>query len=622
VEAFLHVGAKPQTWNGRRLPPESGKWRDKDFAHWKNTWKVIEWADAIEAKYPRMAAEKRSAILTERHGAWARSVGLSCHPDALRRYRDRMDPTSRKCDGNVDGRGRPRGSGKAACSPEAWEFFRSIYLHQNKHSLTPAWRLAKGEARKHGWAWPSLSTIRQRVRREIPKPAQILGREGKRAFEAKAVPKVKRSYEEIAAGEWWSLDGRTLDLMARERTARGWRRVRPVLAGVLDARSRMLVGWAIGTVEHSDLVAASIKMAIREWGVPEHITDDNGQAYKRTDDNGQAYKRVAGSSRLQETLHGRVGSIFSQLHVTVHTSLPYKAWGKHIESIWRGVKDGLDRFFPSFWGGGPAERPEGADKYTRERLDQLPTLDDVRKAFSEFLKGYHATPQSGDGMHGLSPNLAMQQFRGPIRRVDPKVLGLLCCRTAGPVRVGRDGVRFKNVLYGQFARRLFERQGQDVYLRIDPERADCVIACDSQGVPICRAYQNRLAGCNQEDIRRAARKRARLRKVAKEYAQTSRGLLDSPVEAIMRMKAEHARAEEAELRKTLPPPVAPPSVTIVRPDLAEAVDRLDRQVAPPEPEEERISYEDLADDRPGEEPRPAAEAFDWLDFETVKTASG
>ena len=51
-----------------------------------------------------------------------------------------------------------------------------------------------------------------------------------------------------------------------------------------------------------------------------------------------------------------------------------------IESHFRTVKNNFDRFAAGFWGGKPAERPEDAERWTRDHLGKLWTLEETRDA--------------------------------------------------------------------------------------------------------------------------------------------------------------------------------------------------------------------------------------------------
>jgi|GEM_PF-4271073 len=514
------------------------------------------------------------------HGAWARERGLPCSRSQYYALQHKMSYGK-----DIDGRGKPPREPEVfvngipvphGCSAEACELFLSMYMAtrggRNQLSIAQCCRYVEGEAKEHGWEWPSYSTVRTWIHRKIPHGAKTYARKGPKKFEASCVPKIQRDYEQIAASAWWCLDGTPMDIMCRVPDDRkNWRRARVILTGINDMRSRMLVGWDVRSTESADGILAGIRMAMRGHGAPEHAIVDNGKAYKAATGARRGTKR-----QRNYFADKRIGSVFAQTGVQTHTSIPYHSWAKQIESLWNKVKNGFDRWFWCFWGGSPDERPEGMDRWTKERIDELPTVEEVREAFAIFLDEYHATEQSGDGTYGLSPNQIMEQFRGPIRRVDDSLLDLLCCRTVGPVKVHRDGIRYKHVLYGQKDEAIWKLQGREVWLRIDPDRVDRVTVCQEDGRPICYAHNTRLSGATQEDLREAMRAKARYRKQMKAYMPARDFLLETPTTQILQAKRRHAMAREAEQRKQLPEPETPP-VTLVRPDLVKDAKRLERE---------------------------------------------
>lgn len=617
AEAWLARAAGPQTLAEHVLPPGAERWCEADRQRFMATHAILRAWDAFRAARGT-AADEAAAIFalapaadlrlpaagSQSVGAWAAARGLSLLPRSLRLYRARVSPGGHHFDGNVDGRGRHRRA-PAEISAPAWELFRDLYLARNALPLAACWRYVAGEAATRGWSWPPLPLVRRRVRAEIPATALVLARRGPRAFNALCVPKMERDIESVAAGDWWALDGRVLDQFVRVPDARReWRAARPTVLGVLDLRSRCLV-LELRAAEDADGILAGIAAALRAWGAPQNVVLDNGEAYK------SAAGTPRGTRRQRDYWRDpRIGSVFAQIGVAVHNSLPYHAWAKPIESVWRKVKDGLDRWCWSFWGGSPAERPEGQARQVQRRIDALPTIEQLRAQIATWLGEYHATAQSGRGTRGLCPSLVMEQFRGAVRAVDPRVIALACTRKVGPVRVRRDGVRWQHLLYGQSQPEVWALHGRDVWLLIDPERADQVTIADEQGRPLCVATSVRLSGATQEQRREAARLQARARRIAREAASARDYLRRTPAEQVLAAKRRHAEARAAEQRAALPEPPAP-DVQIVRPDLvaaAEQLDRADRRRAARRAEGlssgDRAAYELLSTPRPAEPETP------------------
>jgi hypothetical protein len=453
-------------------------------------------------------------------------------------------------------------SGRPASTPDPRlaERYAAIALHPNFQR-----RRLNRPLPMHGRAWADTRDLAAELHLPMPRPtwwrtwfdrnypefARAYAR-GQRGFAADALPKIHRDNTLLDPLEWACLDGHVLNIRARTPDARrGWREVRPVLTGVLDLRTRLLTGWDIRGTENSDGILAGLKMTIRQYGCPRHYYADNGKAYQAS---------VGARVRRKLFDDPRIGGLCAQTGAERHNAIPYHGWAKMIESWWRIIIDEFERYWPSFWGNVDS-RPEAAGKV---RIDQLPTIDEIIAGFREFLPAFHATER--DCLGGLTPTLAMEQFRGEVRQLDPDVLDFLCCRLVGPRTVRADGVIGDNMVYGHFDEPVWRHQRRQVWLRIDPEQAETIWLCDESGAPLCKASNHQLTGATQEQVREAARIRARMRKVAAEHAAARDFLLDTNVQQIMRVRRRQAEARQEVARAALPAS-AESLTTIVRPDL-------------------------------------------------------
>lgn len=490
---------------------------------------------------------------------WCAQRGLKCTPERLRTYARRL-----RRDGNVDRRGRGRGRTPAPDARLTAAFLDRV-LHQNQFSAAAAWRDVRDLALDLDVACPGLRWWQVWYQRQVPAHAKGYGRRRGKEFEAHELPKIHRTYGDLAPLDWISLDGHTLNILCRVPDARrGWRSARPTLTAVLDIRTRTFVGWDIRGTENSDGILAGLKMMHRAYGCARHYYADNGEAYKAS---------VGSRVRREYFDDPRIGGLCAQTGAERHNAVPYHGWAKMIESIWNHVVRDFERYWESWWGNAPHNRPETAEKL---RMDQLPTVDEITAGWREYLPVYHATEQFGDGMLGLTPTLALEQFRTEVRKLDPGVLDFLCCRLTGPRVVTADGIKLNNIRYGHFDVDVWKLKGRKVWVRMDPEQADYVWLCEEDGAPLCKASNRTLTGATPEEVREAARVRAQMRKIAREYHAARDFLLDSNIQQIMKTKRRHAEARQAAARAQLPP-AAEPAVTLVRPDLVTAVADVNRK---------------------------------------------
>lgn len=466
-------------------------------------------------------------------------------------------------------------AGREQCSPEAWRHFCTLYLDENRLTARTCWKLTKREARLRGWAWLGYRACLLRIEK-LPKPVVVAGREGARALETKCVPRIERDYSHVPSNHTWCGDECTLDLFCRvpdRKQPHGWRRIRPKLTAWLDVRSRSWVGWHVGEWANTDTILSAFKAGICTYGPPNQVYCDNGRDYKAAAGkrkNAETQKRKKWADFDAACFEG----VFGQMSISITWAIPYSSWSKMIESHFRAVHREFDKLWPSYTGGRPEDKPE--DLKDLGVMD-CPTLDEVREAFPKFVDAFHAEPKQGDGMYGLSPSQAMERFKAEALRavVDPIAADYLCARRVGPVKVSRNGVRWQGICYGKWAERLWTLQGRDVWLRVMADRADAVWVCDEHDRPICLAEHDQLRGTTQEHIREAARKRARFRRLEREYRE---GLfagvsVDTAATAVLdALHEEHKSRQHA-----VDLAAAPPNVQIVRPDVAGSVDRHVRE---------------------------------------------
>ncbi|MFN9939108.1 MAG: DNA-binding domain-containing protein, partial [bacterium] len=128
----------------------------------------------------------------------------------------------------------------APMSREAWAFFMTTIRDAGpQFPLRQAWRDVRDVARKRGWAWPSFPTVWRRWN-ALPIAAQLHARVGRDEAVKRLAQPVLRDKTTIAALEWVSLDGRTLDFWVDFGDGRA---VRPVMIALVDVASNAVLGW-------------------------------------------------------------------------------------------------------------------------------------------------------------------------------------------------------------------------------------------------------------------------------------------------------------------------------------------------------------------------------------------
>jgi len=467
------------------------------------------------------------------------------------------------------------GGGEDPIGPAAWQHAANLLNCGNSIRVAAAYTLTLGHRRNSGlesdpdWHMPGLRTFQREARRRRPKILRVMSDKGERAAAGYCTPHAQRDTENIPSNDEWVGDERTLDIMCRVPGARqgGWRRCRSVRVTFwLDIRSRMIVGAFVADFADSRTVAASLKRGIREHGKPRLIRCDNGRDYIKA-------LGVRADADDPEDLNFPVAKALRDLGIEVHTVTPYRPQAKPIESFFRGMKEHLDKLFAGFWGGTPAERHEERDRWTRENLADLPTLESIEKVIVDYIDVYHRTPHEGVGMFGLAPRQAMEKFRdGPPRFETDPVLDHLFAYHSEPRTVGRDGVRFRNYLYGFCHPGLMALQGEKVRLRIHPDDASRATVCRIDTTPLFEVECAQLRGHGLRDLAKIARARSRVLRETRERVKRGRDMLlaTSPSRLLedrrAGIEALHGAAE-------IKPEHRAARLTIARPLLEEALSK-------------------------------------------------
>ena len=202
-------------------------------------------------------------------------------------------------------------------------------------------------------------------------------------------------------------------------------------------------------------VAALLRRAIIDWGVPEVAKTDNGSDYK-----GHHMTRV-----------------FNMLNIEQELCPPFSPWHKpHIERFFRSFSHSLVELLPGFIGHNVAERKAiESRKAFSDRLFKKDEVVEIRmtsKDFQEFCDDwcndiYLHNEHSG---LGKTPLQMVTEWKKPIRRVaDERALDMLLAPTAGnngKRTVSKKGIRIDKGLF--VAPELYKVVNQEVLVLEDP----------------------------------------------------------------------------------------------------------------------------------------------------------
>jgi len=532
----------------------------------------------------------------------------------------------------VDGRAQARRAGEgdeavalAGRTPEAVDYFYSLYHIQSRPSVAYCHDLTVREARRQGWRWSSsISATRKWLEKYDDRALSYLLREGQDAWCRRYMPYQEIDYRLIQPGELFITDHHQADFWV---THEG-QQIRPWLTVVQDARSRAITGWHLGPAPHQDAIIAAY-----EWAVPENLRIDNGKDFasklltgvsKRERDKlrreyGRDWRNVMRrDENLVECGDPRVQGITTELKIETIYAIPYAPWSKgQVERFFGSFEGRCGKTFATYCGRSSMTRPECLEVirrgYTPAQRKQLkkrygkewakaaalkfvdegdvPTMDEARDQVAEYIVEYHATPHGAEDMDGMTP-AEMWATAESIQRADDQAL-LFLMQTRGVYRVGPNGVKVKiggtRIGYGAGCPKLYRHTGRDVLIAVDPNdvgNAFAFTADDRRFIARLQSNERISPLASMDELREAQaavqRQRKLMRRAAREAPARTRSATHE-----MRMQA---RRRAQELKATGTDDVAMvPNVTPVRTGFEGASKVVQSSPAPPPREHHSIA---------------------------------
>jgi putative transposase len=249
------------------------------------------------------------------------------------------------------------------------------------------------------------------------------------------------------------------------------------------------------------------------------------------------------------------------LDIRVSFAIPYHPQAKgRIERWFDTVDQQLSKTVATYCGKDPARRREDIkevlenQKVIREAYD----LENFAKIAGEYIDTYNRTAHSGEGMGNRSPQEVFE-LRSSRRVLTQGVAELLCRVWSKELIVGKNGVKVKEMWYGQYNLDLLVHQGKKVRAAYNPDDMRTVYVYDAKTLRlITTAEQNHLAAygkaVNEEELRDAMRQKSKAVRFLRGYsdAQLTAGM--DLTSLTIRAMQDAARPEpEKEAGQTLRP---------------------------------------------------------------------
>lgn len=372
--------------------------------------------------------------------------------------------------GNVadlaDGRGLKR-KGLSCINENVWQVFLYYYLDESQKPIKECYDLAEAYVLQECpqlYPLPHYTTFYRHIGSDIPRPVEVLGREGEKAYRDKCGLYIRREYEEMESNDYWIADNHTFDVMVADKNKKP---KRMYLTAFMDARSGIFTGVYITDSPNSQATIYALKRGIQKYGIPKNIYVDNGREFLTHDVGGLGHrKKKSQIDRIEPP------PIFARLGINMVNALVRNARAKTIERRFLDVKNRLSRLFDSFTGGNVIEKPERLKEVLKGDI-----IDEVAfTSIVEDILNYHFNEQAYGGSVksdiGKPRNQVYVEHLKNKRIASEDDLYLMLLRTTRPQKVSRRGVHIticgRRIDYYNDDLKL-HWQGKDVYVRYDPE---------------------------------------------------------------------------------------------------------------------------------------------------------
>lgn len=270
-------------------------------------------------------------------------------------------------------RGRPP---QAEIPAEAWDLFKADYLRLEAPAAAACYdRLLRIAAGK-GWQLPSLKTFLRRLKAQIPRPVQILARQGEEAL-MRTFPAQERRKDVFHALEAVNADGHTFDVFVRWPDGSI---ARPVMVAWQDLYSGKPLAWRVGQTENADLVRLSFGDLVQKYGIPKHAWLDNGRSF--------AAKMLTGGARTRYRFKIKdedPAGLFTAIGMEVHWATPYHGQAKPIERMFKDLCETVAKHpahAGAYTGNNPTAKPENYGSRAVPLADFMAVLDSEMAAHS------------------------------------------------------------------------------------------------------------------------------------------------------------------------------------------------------------------------------------------------
>lgn len=356
----------------------------------------------------------------------------------------------------------PRHAGRtstSACSPEAWEAFKTLYLRPEQPELEDCYRLLEDLAEQRDWVIPSSRTFARRIEKEIPKPVRVLLREGLDALKT-LFPPQERDRTCFHALEAVNTDGHEWDVFVRYPDGVV---DRPTMVAIQDLYSNKILAFRDDRSENTDLIRLTFGDMFEEYGIPDHCYLDNGRAFASKYLTGGTPTRYRFKVRPEDPV-----GVLTALGIELHWTTPYSGQSKPIERAFRDLCRTIAKH-PAFAGAYVGNKPDAKPENYMERAVDLETF---RKVVAQGIAKWNARPKRRTkvcgGVMSFDEAFNKSYAKAVIRRASDEQLRM-CMLAAEAVSADKvnGSVRILGNRYWDEC--LIDQMGKKLVVRFDPD---------------------------------------------------------------------------------------------------------------------------------------------------------
>ena len=371
----------------------------------------------------------------------------------------------------------------------------------NQRTMAALYEMLQDMAAEKGWIQlPSYPTVNRYINELNEKYASehYLATFGEREYKRSKLPKRERDIGSLKVMELVQGDAHTFDCWVEVELDGKKTAVRPYLVGLIDVRSRVLVGWSICICPNNRVIKKTLmhmmypKVSSPVEGVPRIILIDNGKDWTA--------QTLTGRPRTERvTLDGDIKGFYKSIGIEDDMrALPYQPWTKaQIERFFRTLTNKFAKSLESYTGTLTGSKTAGKIKKDIPKLlesNKLMGIYEFAQLFENWLNSkYHNKEHSGlrkQGESNPTPFAVYQEADRYMMAAPPIDYARLLLLSTEERLVYPTGFKlFNNTYQHQLLGRYIDKY---ITVRYDPDDLSIVYAYNKSGEKICDVRANEL----------------------------------------------------------------------------------------------------------------------------------